>query len=244
MRRGLRLLENALALPCLILAAAPAFAGLAARNADCGVAATHDAVVITKVTVNGAIVPCMWAPGPPNGRGAHQPAPAFQADDDWLQNTTIELFNRTNKTIVWAAVEISFPQTGDGRSPATAQRTYNIWIGRRPDSANFSFRTGQPMRNDGDPLSFPGGHAMTLNLGDYKEQIQANVREVLFVPVTSIRINPASFIFDDGMRWSPGGHYRTPDPDHPGQWKALPIDYFPGDLLANWPPDRIGSRRR
>ncbi|MGD0870210.1 MAG: hypothetical protein ABSB88_11705 [Bryobacteraceae bacterium] len=246
MFRSLKLLGgSALALALLlVMASVPATAAQAERQIDCGVAVTNDGVVITRVTVGNVVVPCMAAPGPPDGRGPYQSAPPFQADDDWLQNVTIYLFNRTNKTIVWAGVQIGFPQTGDGRSPATPQHTYNITVGRRPAVANFSPRTGQPMPLHDIPLSFAGGRTQAIRLSEYIDQIRYTIQDALFAPVTSIRINPAYFIFDDGMSWSPGGHFATPDQEHPGKWKPMPHDYFPGNVHANWPPDRIGIDRK
>jgi len=227
----------------LTAAAAPAWTAQAERQIDCGVAVTNDGVVITRVTVGHMIVPCMAAPGPPDGRGPYQPAPPFQADDDWLQNVTIYLFNRTNKTIVWAGVQISFPQTGDGLSPSTAQRTYHISLGRRPAVANFNPRTGEPMRLEGTPLSFAGVGTLAIHLGDHSDQIRNHIQDVLPGPVTKIRINPGEFIFDDGMSWTPGGHFSVPDQDRPGHWRPMPYEYFPGNVHANWPPDRISIGR-
>lgn len=226
-----------------VMAAVPVLAATGERQIDCGVAVTNDAVVITRVTAGNKVMPCMWSPGPPDGTGPYQRAPGFQSDDDWLQNVTIYLFNRTTRTIVWAGIQISFPQTGDGRSPATAWRTYNINLGRRPEIANFHPRTGERMPNDGAPLLFVGEETLVIHLVDHIEQIRNTLRDRLFVPVTSIRITPAFFVFEDGMAWNQGGQFIIPDQEHPGKWKGLPDGYFPGNVRANWPADRIGVDR-
>jgi len=228
----------------LVVSATVMLAAQGEKKIDCGVAVSNDAVVITKTTVKERVVECMAAPGPPNGRGPYQKAPAFLADDDWLENVTIYFFNRTNKTIVWAGILIGFPQTGDGGSPATAQRTYSIELGHRPAIANFNPRTGQQMRNEGVPLAFGREQTLLVRLSDHIEAIRENIRDRLFVPVTAIEITPIQFIFDDGMSWSAGGQFTMPDEEHPGKWKHLPFTFFPGDVRANWPPEGIGKGRK
>jgi hypothetical protein len=228
----------------LVVSATVMLAAQGEKKIDCGVAVSNDAVVITKTTVKDRVVECMAAPGPPNGRGPYQKAPAFLADDDWLENVTIYFFNRTNKTIVAADIIIGFPQTGDGGSPATAQRSYTIILGRRPTIANFHFRTGKQMPNDGTPLSFRKEQTLAVHLRDHIEAIRENIRDRLFVPVTEIMINPIQFIFDDGMSWNGGGQFSVPDEEHPGKWKHLPFTFFPGDVRANWPPEGIGKGRK
>lgn len=209
------------------------------KQIDCGVSATRDAVVITRVTVGNLAVPCKWVPGQPDGRGRWQPAPGFPAADDWLQNTTIYLFNRTNKTIVVAGLVIGFPQTGDGRSPASPQLTFNLSLGLRPDFANFSPRTGLPMPQQGIPLSWSAGRIQVIRLSEYADQIRRRAQEQLSDPVTSISINLAEVVFEDGMSWS-GGSFHVPDPQHPGKLEHMPQGFFPGDPKANWPAESIG----
>ncbi|HEY3826339.1 MAG TPA: hypothetical protein VGL82_17360, partial [Bryobacteraceae bacterium] len=43
-----------------------------------------------------------------------QPIVPFEWNEDWLQNTTLYLLNRTNKTIVFGQIGLWFPETGDG----------------------------------------------------------------------------------------------------------------------------------
>jgi len=243
MRKALKILVGVVlaSLPLLVVNAGPPQARMAEKLIDCGIAGSKDGVVITKVTVGDTAVPCMAAPGPPNGKGPYQPAPPFQADDDWLESVKIYLFNRTNKTIVWAGINIGFPQTGDGLSPATKQRVYSIIVGRRPVVANFSYRTGEQMLQHDIPLAFAGEQTQVIRLSEYIDQIRSATQDVLSAGVMSIRIDPLSFIFEDGMECGPGGNFATPDQEHPGKWKPMPGDYFPGNVHANWPPERIGT---
>jgi len=234
--------RSALLFVLALIITAPAMAAQAERQIDCGIAITNDAVVITKVTLGTKEVPCMWSPGPPNGRGVYQPAPPFQADDDWLQNVTIYLFNRTNKSIAWVWVDIGFPQTGDGLSQATSQRTYQIILGQRPDAANFDPRTGQPMPVQGTPLSFAPGQTLEIHLGEHFDRIKERTRDRLFAPLTSVRVSPVHAFFVDGMGWNPSS-YQVPDPEHHGKWIHMPMGYFLGNASANWPPATIGKSR-
>lgn len=226
----------------LAVAVAPA-AAQTERRIDCGVAVTNDAVVVARATVGDTDVPCLASPR--GGRGPHERAAPFRAGDTWLQNATVYLFNRTNKAIAWAWIDIGFPQTGDGASTATAQRSYQIILGHRPEVTNFDPRTGRPMTPlDGPPLSFGGGRTLVIHLSDYADQIQERIRDVLFTPLTSIRIGIVSIVFADGMLWNPGGNFQVPDREHPGRWERMPDGYFPGNVHANWPPTKIETNRK
>jgi len=220
-----------------VIAGAPARAAQAERQLDCGVPVRNQAVVIAKVTLGDTEVFCHGVL-PQNGPGPWQRAPAFMADDDWPQNLTIYLFNRTDKTIVWGMITLGFPQTGDGSTRATAMRTFELTLGRRPAIANLD-RAGRPMPVEGAPLSFRGERALAVHLGDYISQIQHRISDVLPVPVTTISVISSMFIFEDGMRWSSGAQFAVPDQDSPGRWKPMPFGYFPGDVHANWPVKRI-----
>jgi len=212
----------------LMLTGASALAAQGGRQIECG-AATFDAVIVAKVTVGDMAVPCMPSPGPD---GKFHEAPPFQADDDWLQNTTIYLLNRTEKPIAWFLVDIAFPQTGDG-SKAMPQRTYQLTMGRRPSINNLDVdpRTGKRLDQTARiPLEFAGYRTLAIRLADHIEGIQSRIQDKLSVPVTKIRIGLSAFIWEDGMEWNQGGFFQFPDTAHPGQWMMMPREFFPGDL--------------
>jgi hypothetical protein len=50
-----------------------------------------------------------------------------------------------------------------------------------------------------------------------------------------VNVYLSAFYFADGMEWGLG-RYSVPDPDHPGKFKPLPANYFPGKRGRNWPP--------
>jgi hypothetical protein len=73
-------------------------------------------------------------------------------------------------------------------------------------------------------------------VSDYLPEIEEDLAD--FLPVTSVRnvnVYRGVFYFDDGMQWSLA-RYSVPDPEHPGKFKELPADYFPGKRKRNWPP--------
>src|SRR5581483_1838087 len=72
-----------------------------------------DAVMISDISVNGKSIECGLFVKPP---AVVQPLTPFQADSDWLQQMTISLCNRTDRTIVFGGIIFHFPDTGDCRS--------------------------------------------------------------------------------------------------------------------------------
>jgi hypothetical protein len=194
-------------------------------------------VVITKVTLGDTVVQA--------GRMATvEPITPFQAGDDWIQNLTIHLYNRTNKTIVFAQVLFGFPETGDGRAGAAGQppRAFLLQLGRIPPPAPSAGH--QP--TDWQPISFLPGQTMAIRLGDYIDRIRFQVEPVLPVAaVTQLIIQLNIFYFADGMEYS-GNAFKIHDPQNPG--KALHADpnYFPGNMNLSWPgrPDWTGGRKK
>jgi len=212
----------------LVVVAAPAVAAQAERQIDCGVAVESDAIVIVKVMVGSAQIQCYAEPGK---SGRYEPAPPFPADDDWLKDLTITFFNRTNKTVAYGLVSLSFPQT-------QPERATNIGPGIIPASALH--RQLRPIRQDPSrkPLSFGPNQTLVLHVSEYIDSIKGGLEPVLFAPVTKVKVHFVGFYFEDGMHWNPGS-YDDADPEHPGQSRHMPAGYFPGDRGANWPPERI-----
>jgi hypothetical protein len=189
-----------------------------------------DAVAITKVTVGDRELEC----GLIVSRSEVQPVTPFLAADDWLQTMTIYLYNRTNKTIVAGQIVLGFPETGDGHTQP--QRVYLIDLGRVPEAAAFSGRTGQPIALDPrlKPISFLPGQTLLIHVGDYIDRIRDDVQDLIpLTMITKCAIRRSHFFFDDAMRWDIGG-FAVPDPEHPGRFKRLDGNYFPG--RKTWPP--------
>lgn len=206
----------------LAVAAEPQQAGVAVaapagKQLECGAGVLYDPVMPTKATVYGSEAPCLAGL---YGTRKLQPPPAFQASGDWLANTDIYFSNRTKKQIVYGEFVVTFP---DGPT----RNAVPIRLGIMPPVAAFD-RSGNPLPQSGrEPLSFGPGQTLVIHLGDYITDIASALKPALPADIKKVRINADEFIFDDGMKWSPGAVYLTPDQANPGQWIRMPRGYHP-----------------
>jgi len=187
-----------------------------------------DAVTITKVTIAGQQI----QPGISGMREEERGTP-FQADEDWLKNMSISLLNRTDKAIVCAQVQFSFPDTGDG-SPAQPITTYTITVGQQPESSlHYADGSRIPPDPTKQPLLLAPGQTLVIPVADSIDAIQSRIEEkMLFSKITRVNIRRYMLYFVDGMRWDSSG-YQVPDSDHPGHYTRLSPTYFPGHLVQN-----------
>ncbi len=193
-----------------------------------------DAVLISNVAVAGKTVECGLFIKPPT---IDQPVTPFQAGPDWLRQMTISLVNRTNKTIVFGDIHLHFLDTGDCRSvPCVGAE---LTLGQMPAIDAYSGRTGRPLRPEHPerpPLDWRPEQTIAVHVSDYMDEIERNLADFMPVTdVTKVNVYRGVFFFADGMRWTLG-RYSVPDPEHPGKFKELPADYFPGRRGNNWPP--------
>ncbi len=212
----------------LFVCLAAVSAGLASeKTIDVGAQHNTDAVVITEITVGNLSIQA----GQPLTATQVQPVTPFQAGEDWLQQTVVHFLNRTNKTIAFFQIALVFPET----APNGVERSavgHVITLGRIPDVAAYSNRTGQNVRQTNAPIAFAAGTTMTMALADYLAPIQAGLNLPLS-NLTKCSIRRTIVYFDDGMRWD-GEYYATPDTSHPGAFTKLEPRYFPG--IPSWPP--------
>ncbi len=204
---------------------------LRAQEAD----KVSDAVMTTNVSVAGKTIECgLWVKWP----AVIQPVTPFQADDDWLRQTTISLFNRTNKTIVFGSIGIHFLDTGDCRTVPCAGA--EIEFGQVPAIDAYDGRTGMPAKPahpEAPPIDWKPLHTFTVRIADHMDDIERSTL-TNFMPlarVTKVEVFRGAFYFADGMRWM--GKFSVPDPEHPGKFKQLPFEYFPGPRGRNLPPE-------
>jgi len=187
-------------------------------------------VVITKVTLGSVAVQAGRFVRPANT--PPDPITPFLADDDWVQNLTVYLLNRTNQTIVYADFTFSFPETTDWASRFRAGS--GLVLGRIPQSAAFG-DDGRPIHQppEAQPILFRPGETMAIHLGDHIDRIKADVEPTRpLAALTAIEVRLVGVFFADGLRWGP--RYMTLDP-RSHTWRTMGPDYFPGDMNRNYP---------
>jgi hypothetical protein len=199
------------------------------------VAQITDAVMISNVAVGGRTIECGLFIKPPV---VIQPFTPFEAGGDWLQQMTISLINRTSKTIVFGTVLFNFLDVGDcSRAQPCPQA--GLEFGQVPTVDAYDGRTGRPMQRghpERPPLDWGPEQTIVVRVSDYMPEIEASLENYLLVSaVTKVNVHLADFYFADGMQWNLE-RYSVPDLDHPGKFKPLPADYFPGKRGRNWPP--------
>lgn len=193
----------------------------------------NDAILISNIAVGGKTVEC----GLFIEHDRVQPVTPFQASGDWLQQMTISLVNRTNKTIVYGSVIMHFVDTGDCVSLPCAGT--ELHFGHMPAIDAYDGRTGQPLRlehPERPPLGWQSEQTYVVHVSDYMDKIERSLSNFMSESaVGKVNIYRSAFYFEDGMRWTPG-RYSVPDPERPGKFNHLPVDYFPGRRGNNWPP--------
>jgi len=209
-------------------------ASAAERQIEVEMQAIRDPVIITSVTVGDAAVEC----GVPIGPGRFQPVTPFEADEGWLPKVTIHLLNRTNEAIAYVHIGLQFPQPGDTYLRSTVG-VVPVVLGRIPAASAFS-DSGKPLQQDpkAQPLEFASRQTLSVHVGDYMEGVAAILAHFHFATVDRLRIYRSAVFFEDGMRWTPATRYSVVDPEHPGTFKRMGDDFFPGDPLRNWPRGR------
>src|ERR1017187_5177714 len=114
-----------------------------------------------------------------------------------------------------------------------------LQFGQVPAIDAYDGRTGQPVRlnhPERPPLDWGPEQTIVVHVSDYMPEIEALLAN--FLPgsaATKVNVYLSAFYFADGMEWGLG-RYSVPDPDHPGKFKPLPANYFPGKRGRNWPP--------
>jgi hypothetical protein len=224
---------SALAVSVLIVFAAQyvkpeAAASQAQRQVQSRIATKIEPVVVTRITYGNVTV----QPGrfvKPVGAIPDSVTP-FLADDDWVQNIAVYLLNRTNRTIVYASLTFDFPETTIGRSRAV----FPLALGRIPPSAAAELN-GVPVRrpSESQPILLAPSKTLAIHLGDYIDQIKADVEPVRpLAALTIMNVNLGRFFFENGMQWN--GGYRVFDPLN-STWRKMDPDYVPGDMDGRWP---------
>jgi hypothetical protein len=167
------------------------------------------------------------------GNAEVKPDVPFLAGDDWFNDLSVVVKNLSSKKIVFAGIQVNFPQTGDGRiHPIVGDQSS---VGQTPEHGMYSAITGrkltEPVR---DPILLEPGAEVTIPVinrdpdNDHRSSVTAMLEAKLpLSKVTTCLVGLAEFYFEDGTRWSHGVYYR-PKPGAPGKFIVIPIEEFNG----------------
>ena len=189
-------------------------------------------VEVARIVIGAQEVQCgLWMP-----RRQRQPIVPVAAGEDWLRSMVVYLSNRSDQTIVFAQLLLSFPETGDGSQSAPI-RTEHIQLGRIPPNVTSLDKQGKPVvQPPAAALAFAPGEALAVKIGDYLQDTNTSDAPTPLSQLSKCLIAKGTFFFANGMRWAGWSGFSVPDPMQPAKFKKLPDDYFPGDPSANWPP--------
>jgi hypothetical protein len=200
------------------------------RRAEPLVATKMSPVVVTKITHGDVRVQSGRFVKP---RGAlSDPVTPFLADDEWVQNLTVYLLNRTNQLIVYVSINLTFPETTDLVTRFRAG--YQVHLGRIPAAAAYENGRPVPQPPERQPILFQPGQILAVHLGDYIDEIKADVERARpLAGLTTIHVNLSMCYFaGGGLRWN--GGYSVFDPQSHA-WQPIARGYFPGDPDIRWP---------
>jgi hypothetical protein len=162
-----------------------------------------------------------------------KPDVPFLAGDDWFNDLSVVVKNLSSKKIVFAGIQVDFPQTGDGSRlhPIVGDQSS---VGQMPENGLYSGITGrkltEPVR---DPILLEPGAEVTIPVisrdldNDHRSSVKAMLEARLpLSKVTTCLIGLRDFYFEDGTRWSHGTYYRPTGV--PGKFVVIPIEEFNG----------------
>jgi hypothetical protein len=169
------------------------------------------------------------------------PITPFEASDDWVQQTTVYLLNRTNQGITWVLISFTFPNTNVG-----LQAT-RLYLGLVPETAasdpkeNWWSPSGAPpsavpIVNPPDrlPLLVRPGELLEIRLGDHWDQIGRELSPQLSLgTVKRMSVVVQACYFAPDVMWN-GNHFRVRDRAS-NTWQDADRDYFPGDTESRLP---------
>ena len=163
------------------------------------------------------------------GNAEVKPDVPFLAGDEWFNDLSVVVKNLSSKKIVFAGIQVDFPETGDGRlHPVVGDQSS---LGQTPEHGMYSSITGQkltePVR---DPILLEPGAEVTIPVieNDHRISVKAMLEAKLpLSKVTTCLVGLREFYFEDGTRWSHGVYYR-PKPGVPGKFIVIPIEEFNG----------------
>jgi hypothetical protein len=156
----------------------------------------------------------------------------FEADADWLGNLTFSLKNKSEKTITFVLVDLTFPETASATGSPVA--LHQIMLGLWPDSK--AVRT---------PIRFGPGETTEVRLADQYEEIKSllTLTASSIARVTRIVVRLQEVMFEDGTLWSAGTSYkRNPDSNAPQKWIKVEEQLVTRDRPDDNEPVELGLK--
>jgi hypothetical protein len=200
-------------------------AGERERKVEFHVFQKTEPMVVWKVTVGDQVVQ-LGRYSKPSGQPA-DPITPFRANDDWVQNLTVYLLNRTNRQIAYVYLVLDF------RANEAANRSGAVLVhlGHIPVARANGVAIRQP--SDAQPIQFGPGETFALHPRDYLGQMLTGGGPApALSAMTVMTVNPQNLFLADGMEWNAGYHAYDPQTS---SWTRLGRDFFPGDIDAIWP---------
>jgi hypothetical protein len=135
----------------------------------------------------------------------------FEAEGDWLRGVTLRIKNRGDRPIVWARLDVTFPET----TATGPVMLHQIFLGSRPDL---------PQTPGVAPLRLMPKETLEVPLASEYDQIKAliELRHASVELIHEVDLRLGEVLFEDGTLWSGGQLFkRNPDASHPRKWLRL-----------------------
>jgi hypothetical protein len=135
----------------------------------------------------------------------------FEGEGDWLRGVTLSIRNRADQPIVWARLDLTFPETA-ATGPVML---HQIFLGSRPDL---------PQPPGVAPLRLMPKETLEVPLAAEYEQIKTliELRHASVELVRQLDLHLGEVLYEDGTLWSGGQLFkRNPDPGGQRKWLRL-----------------------
>lgn len=132
----------------------------------------------------------------------------FEGEGDWLRGVAFSIKNRADRPIVWARLDVTFPETA-ATGPVML---HQIFLGRRPDL---------PQTAAAAPLRLMPKETLEVSLAPEYDRIKRliELRHASVELVHEVDLRLGEVLYEDGTLWSGGQLFkRNPDAGQPRKW--------------------------
>lgn len=131
----------------------------------------------------------------------------FDGDDDWFKNLKIKIKNRSEKSITYVVLDLTFPETATPENSRVG--LHQIRLGESPD-----------LKSNGAKISLAPGDSKEISLDlDYSEIKKLVESRIPAKNITNLVVRLETAVFSDDTKWFAGTLYqRNPNPNHPHKW--------------------------